>query len=176
MKEMNQQLSIISRVILHPKYRTIGLGARLVKETLPLADTTHVEAIAVMAKYNPFFEKAGMTKLATQNPEASCIEAVKSLSKIGFNTHLLASEKHDQTKLRKLSKKQTQEIKTILGRIRNHRLRRAFTNEPYINDKTFKTAIENADPSKLAKALHVLSILLQKKIYLFWTRSEQQSF
>jgi ABC-type ATPase with predicted acetyltransferase domain len=54
-KELNNQLSIISRVILHPKYRTIGLGTKLVKETLTLAGTPSVEAVAVMAKYNPFF-------------------------------------------------------------------------------------------------------------------------
>ncbi len=59
-REMNKQLSIISRVVIHPKYRTIGLGAKLIRETLPLAGTSYVEMIAVMAKYNPFAEKAGM--------------------------------------------------------------------------------------------------------------------
>jgi GNAT superfamily N-acetyltransferase len=32
-----QKLSIINRVVIHPKYRTIGLGAKLIRETLPLA-------------------------------------------------------------------------------------------------------------------------------------------
>jgi len=173
MEELNQQFSIISRVVLHPKYRTIGLGARLVRETLPLAGTRHVEAVAVMAKYNPFFEKAGMTKLATQTPDTSCLGALQSLSRLGFNPHLLASEKYNQQKLSKLNAQQIEECKTILGSIKNHRLRRAFSNKPYINNKAFKTAITNANLSKLANALHVLSILLQEKVYLFWTCSEQ---
>jgi GNAT superfamily N-acetyltransferase len=32
MKELNEKLSVISRVVVHPKYRTIGLGSKLVKE------------------------------------------------------------------------------------------------------------------------------------------------
>ena len=33
-KELNERLSCISRVVVHPKYRSIGLGQKLVKETL----------------------------------------------------------------------------------------------------------------------------------------------
>jgi GNAT superfamily N-acetyltransferase len=51
-QELNKQLSIINRVVIHPKYRTIGLGAKLIRETLPLVGTPYVEMIAVMAKYS----------------------------------------------------------------------------------------------------------------------------
>jgi ABC-type ATPase with predicted acetyltransferase domain len=59
-KQLQAEMSIISRVIVHPKYRSIGLGEKIVKETLSQAETANVETVAVMAKYNPFFEKAGM--------------------------------------------------------------------------------------------------------------------
>ena len=39
-QEINSKLSIINRVVIHPKYRTIGLGAKLIRETLPLAGTS----------------------------------------------------------------------------------------------------------------------------------------
>ncbi|MGQ9680618.1 MAG: hypothetical protein ACUVV4_07645 [Candidatus Bathyarchaeia archaeon] len=39
MKKLKAKLSIITLVVVHPKYRTIGLGIKLVKETLPLAGT-----------------------------------------------------------------------------------------------------------------------------------------
>ena len=61
-QEMNKQLSIINRVVVHPKYRSIGLGAKLIRETLPAVGTSYVELIAVMAKYSPFAEKGGMKK------------------------------------------------------------------------------------------------------------------
>ena len=32
-QEMNKQLSIINRVVIHPKYRTVGLGAKMIRET-----------------------------------------------------------------------------------------------------------------------------------------------
>jgi len=56
-KQLNQEFSIISRVVLHPKYRAIGLGARLVKETLSKVGTKYVEAIAVMARCNQALHK-----------------------------------------------------------------------------------------------------------------------
>jgi ABC-type ATPase with predicted acetyltransferase domain len=56
-KELQRELSTITRVVVHPKYRTIGLGVKLVKENLPKAPTPCVETIAVMARYNPFFKK-----------------------------------------------------------------------------------------------------------------------
>jgi ABC-type ATPase with predicted acetyltransferase domain len=46
-QEMNKQLSIINRVVIHPKYRTVGLGAKLIRETMPLVGTQYVELIAV---------------------------------------------------------------------------------------------------------------------------------
>jgi len=39
MQDMNRQLSTIYRVVIHPKHRTVEVGARLTRETLPLAGT-----------------------------------------------------------------------------------------------------------------------------------------
>jgi ABC-type ATPase with predicted acetyltransferase domain len=36
--ELNRELSNIMRVVVHPKYRTIGLGQKLVRETLDVWD------------------------------------------------------------------------------------------------------------------------------------------
>jgi len=87
-----------------------------------------------MARYNPFFEKAGMKKLTVQNSNPDCIEAIHSLNKLGFNPYLLASEKHNRAKLKKLSNQQESELKAILVGIKHPRFRRTFGNKPYIND------------------------------------------
>jgi ABC-type ATPase with predicted acetyltransferase domain len=75
------------RVVVHPKYRTIGLGQRLVRETLQLAGTSFVETTAaVMARYNPFFEKAGMMKIQ-ETPPAEQAEAIRAtLAQMGLTT------------------------------------------------------------------------------------------
>jgi len=57
-EELNRDFITISRVIVHPKYIGIGLGVELVKETLEKTGYRYVEAIAVMARYNPFFKKS----------------------------------------------------------------------------------------------------------------------
>ncbi|MCS7113836.1 MAG: GNAT family N-acetyltransferase [Nitrososphaerota archaeon] len=105
MKELNEKLSIISRVVVHPKYRTIGLGTKLVKETLPLAGTPYVEMPAVMAKYNPFAEKAGMQKIAEQPPPKEAIKIIEILQNLGFNVQLLGSQKIRFEQIAKLKRK-----------------------------------------------------------------------
>jgi len=99
MKELNEKLSIISRVVVHPKYRTIGLGVKLVRETLPLAGMPYVEMPAVMAKYNPFAEKAGMQKIAEQPPPKEALAIIETLQQLGFTIQLLGSEKYVLNKL-----------------------------------------------------------------------------
>ena len=62
-----------------------GLGAKLIRETLPLVDTPFVEMIAVMAKYSPFAEKAGMQKIAHQQSVESISAVSEVLSELGFD-------------------------------------------------------------------------------------------
>jgi len=170
-EQLNQEFCIISRVVLHPKYRTIGLGAQLVRETLPKAGTRYVEAIAVMARYNPFFEKAGMKKIAEQKLELSCQEAVKELRKLGFNPILLASKKQNLKRLKELNQEEMSQCKSILANVRHPRLRRAVVSEkPYTDDATYQSILEKAGVEKTAKMLRVLSVLMQTKVYLLWKR------
>lgn len=59
---LNREVRCISRVVIHPQYRGIGLARRLVRETLNQAGTELVEAQASMGRVNPFFERAGMRR------------------------------------------------------------------------------------------------------------------
>jgi ABC-type ATPase with predicted acetyltransferase domain len=91
MRQLNQQLSIVNRVVIHLKYRTIGLGEKLIHDTLPQAGTPYVEMVAVMAKYSPFAEKAGMKKVAEQRTEQGLQRQTQVVMDLGFN---LASLSH----------------------------------------------------------------------------------
>ncbi|KPV62904.1 MAG: hypothetical protein AOA66_1146 [Candidatus Bathyarchaeota archaeon BA2] len=73
-KDVNDKLSTISRVVVHPKFPTIGLGVKLVRKTLAKARTPYVETVAVMARYNPFFERAGLTKIAEKKPNKDLVQ------------------------------------------------------------------------------------------------------
>jgi GNAT superfamily N-acetyltransferase len=57
---LNAELRCISRVVVHPQWRGLGLAVRLVREALKTAVTPLTEALAAMGKVHPFFEHAGM--------------------------------------------------------------------------------------------------------------------
>jgi ABC-type ATPase with predicted acetyltransferase domain len=105
-QEINRNIIRISRVVTHPKYRTIGLGAKIVAETLHRAGKPIVETIAVMAKYNPFFEKAGMTKIAETTPNPRILKIVEKLRALNFNPVFLTSERTNLNKLQNMTEKE----------------------------------------------------------------------
>lgn len=65
---LNREMRRISRVVIHPQFRGIGLAVKLVQETLPKAESLYVETLAAMGQVNPFFAHAGMTAYAAPMP------------------------------------------------------------------------------------------------------------
>ncbi len=167
LKEINQKMAIISRVVLHPKYRSIGLGTRLVRETLPLVGRPYVETIAVMARYNPFFEKAGMKRIAERKPDKSILQAVETLEKLGFKRYLLTSVKHNIERLQRLTSEEIREIREALVKT-GHYKRLMASYKAYPKKEEFKKWLENQDLHVIANVLSRLAVLAETKVYLFW--------
>jgi len=173
-QELNQKLSVIMRVVVHPKYRTIGLGQKLVRETLPLAGTPYIEIIAVMAKYNPFAEKAGMQKIMEQPPPKHALAIREVLANLGFNTTLLGSQNYVLNRLRCLSDKQILDIHhAFMQNVHPKFMKEFFYHEPYGKRELYKLRVQTATLEKLAKLIHVTALLLQTKVYLFWKGKEE---
>jgi len=63
----NKNIRTISRVVVHPQFRSLGLSTILVRCLCDHSDTRYVEAAAMMARAHPFFEKAGMTRIDPQD-------------------------------------------------------------------------------------------------------------
>ena len=59
----NRNLRTISRVIVHPQFRGLGLAGRLVRRALRDAPVRYVEAVAAMGEVHPLFERAGMRRI-----------------------------------------------------------------------------------------------------------------
>ena len=57
---LNCEMRTISRVIVHPQWRGLGLATWLVRAALDDATTIFTEALAAMGDVHPFFERAGM--------------------------------------------------------------------------------------------------------------------
>lgn len=62
-RSVNRHLRTISRVIVDPRYRALGVASRLVKAYLENPLTPCTEALASMGRYCPFFARAGMREL-----------------------------------------------------------------------------------------------------------------
>jgi len=169
MKDLNKKLSIISRVIVHPKYRTISLGARLVKETLPLAGTLYVEMPAVMAKYNPFAEKAGMQKIAEQPSPKEAKKIAEVLLQLGFNVQLLGSEKYVLNKLQNLGDNGIIRIREAFIKNSHARfMKYFFPHQLFGKRQAYQKEVKKASLERLAHLIKVCGFLMQTKAYLFW--------
>ena len=58
---LNAEVRCISRVVLDPRWRGLGLAVRLVRAALDSATTRFTESLAAMGRVHPFFVYAGMT-------------------------------------------------------------------------------------------------------------------
>ncbi|MGD8506003.1 MAG: GNAT family N-acetyltransferase [Candidatus Bathyarchaeota archaeon] len=167
--ELNKALSSISRVVVHPKYRSIGVGQKLVRETLPCASTSMVETIAVMARYNPFFERAGMQKICEQPPAKQVVKIASRLPSFGFNMQRIGSTNYNLSVLRALSERQLLELRQVFAKNAHPRLMRYFSSSKVFGKRVeYVNAIVNASLERLAGLIKVVSLLCQVKVYLFW--------
>jgi GNAT superfamily N-acetyltransferase len=60
----NANLRTISRVIVHPQFRGIGVASALIRLMCHQCPTRYIEALAVMGRGHPMFEAAGMRRVA----------------------------------------------------------------------------------------------------------------
>jgi ABC-type ATPase with predicted acetyltransferase domain len=172
--QLKKEISTITRVVIHPKYRTIGLGTKLVKETLPLAETPNVETLAVMAKYNPFFERAGMKKVTETKPNEKVMRTIEKLENLRLSPTMLGNTTYTKNKIGKIGQNKIAKIlkelseKDATARKRLLSLQGAFPKHQEFIDK-----IKKANKEEMAKALKRLSFLTQTKVYLFWKREKE---
>jgi hypothetical protein len=121
---LNRHVRCISRVIVDPRWRNLGLASWLVRKTMPLLNVAMIESMALMGQFHPFLENAGLRRfIPPQNPKTEkLITAMESLN-IGRN--IWYDPKKVQTRLDALSNKETQllelRINAFLGRFGRRR-------------------------------------------------------
>jgi len=151
---INEEIARISRVVIHPKFRGIGLGSYLVKETLPKLDAKVIEALAVMAKYNPFFEKAGMVRVDYNIDRRSKEKQVRSfLESHNFDFDFVKSKTYCAKFFTTLN---CQDKKRVLEYLTD------FARQPFIKAKKIS-------PELLTKMFN------SEAIYLYWINASNLS-
>ncbi|MHC4287751.1 MAG: hypothetical protein ACYSSJ_05550 [Planctomycetota bacterium] len=98
---VNEHMVCIRRVIIEPRYRGLGLASRLVAETMPLTGAAMVEAVSVMGRIHPFFERAGM-RAFDPRPDAKTERMAAALESVGIGQHSWHDSKAVQTKIEQL--------------------------------------------------------------------------
>jgi GNAT superfamily N-acetyltransferase len=112
---INRNIRCISRVIIEPRFRGLGLASRLVRETMPEMGVPIVEAMAVMGLVNPFFEKAGMKSFAAKMP-VRCIQLVEALSAVGIEGEELIDTEGVQRKIERLGRREGEFVESEIRR------------------------------------------------------------
>lgn len=160
---INSLFSRIARVIVHPRYRSIGLGVKLVRETLPLAGTPYVETLAVMARYNPFFEKAGMVRVDSPPPHDPFFDHISAL---GISLEASTSWRRVLPILEKLPRRALLEARRLcverLERLRAARIRS--------RSKLLERLRRGLDLEAVAR---VIAMRPLHTVYLAWRREDR---
>jgi len=160
-ERLNKEFDSIARVIIHPKYRGIGLAQFMLKEYFKLTDAVYTETLAVMANYTPFFERAGMKRIETEDDVARIIK-VKQLEQYEFNISLLSSKRYCESIFNKLSTEQQAEVKEIIRSILSKykgQISKLFSHKESVDDLIAKDVcvlmkeLQRADTVYLIKKL-----------------------
>ncbi|MGB9779203.1 MAG: hypothetical protein ACPLW8_07325, partial [Candidatus Bathyarchaeales archaeon] len=114
----------------------------------------------------PFAEKAGMQKIAEQLLPKEAIKTAETLQQLGFNIHLLGSEKYVQNKLQSLSRGEIEIIKEAFVKHSHARfMKYFFYHMPFGNKEAYAKEVMKASPERLTKLIKVCGFLLQTKVY-----------
>jgi hypothetical protein len=126
-----------------------------------------------MAEYNPFAEKAGMTRIQLDEPDSSLRNAVEALRSLGFNPHQLANRSYNTRTLEMLGTK-LDDVRRVLLHVKPFYFKRlSASGRPYIRKPEITHWLAEADTARLARCLSTLAVLNQTKAYLHWTRPEE---
>lgn len=66
---LNQQLWVLSRIVIHPTYRGAGLATWFVRESCKACLIPWIETLTAMGHIHPFFEKAGFVRIGIVHKE-----------------------------------------------------------------------------------------------------------
>lgn len=68
MQWANTHVRTISRVIVHPQFRSVGIARRLVEHAMNECPTRYIETSARMGRAHPLFERCGMHRVDPPDP------------------------------------------------------------------------------------------------------------
>ena len=111
---VNENIRCIGRIIIEPRYRGLGLARRLVAETMGRLNVPIIEAIAIMGRVNPFFEKAGMRPFMGRQ-SARAVRLIEALGMVGIEEREFIDAEDVHRRLGVLNEREGQFIEQQIG-------------------------------------------------------------
>lgn len=146
---INKNIRRISRLVIEPRFRGLGLATRLVRETMPQLNVPIIEAVAVMGRVNPFLEKAGM-KAYEAKPHVASIQLAEAFSLLGMENAELVDAQRVQQQLDGLTNAQAEFLKRCIAQfLKSHGRRRDM-------------------PPGLERTRYILTTLTARPTYYIW--------
>lgn len=152
---VNRNIRCISRVIIDPRYRGTGLGTMLVRETLKKIGTPIIEAMAVMGRVNPFFEKAGM-KAYFMGQSLRCKRLIEAMSVVGVEDDMFIDSAAVHERLCGLDDGQNRFIDSEIKRFLQ-----SYTKRKHM-------------PHGLQRTAYLVSRLAHRPVYYVWINPDKQ--
>ncbi len=146
---LNKTVRRISRLIIEPRFRGLGLASLLVRESMPLVNVPIIEASAVMGSVNPFFERAGMTAYAAPL-KTCCVRLKEALSIIGIDDSFFFEPEIVHRKIELLTVKKQRFIEREFSIFL-----KSFGNKRYVSHSPQRTRF-------------VLTRLTERPVYYIW--------
>lgn len=150
---INANIRTISRVIIEPRFRNLGLASMLVSRTMPLMDVPIIEAMAVMGLVNPFFEKAGMTAYKAPLP-ARCVQMLEAFYYVRIRQKDLIDAQKVNKKIGRLGKSKSAFIEDQISSFLQSYGKRRYSC------------------SGIERTRYVLSKLTARPVYYIWFNSK----
>jgi GNAT superfamily N-acetyltransferase len=152
---VNENIRCIGRIIIEPRYRGLGLARRLVAETMVKLDVPIIEAMAVMGRVNPFFEKAGM-KPFFGKPPLRAVKLIEALGMVGIEENEFIDSEGIHAKLGSLNKQQAEFIEEQIGLFLQ-----SYGKQRYMKPSQRRTS-------------YVLSRLSARPVYYIWFNPQKK--
>jgi GNAT superfamily N-acetyltransferase len=95
---LNREVRTITRVVIDPQWRGLGLAVRLVRHALEHGETIYTEALAAMGRVHPFCQRAGMTRY-DRPPHPADARLMDVLQRLAIEPAHLASRRLVQERL-----------------------------------------------------------------------------
>lgn len=150
---LNKHLRCIRRVIIEPRYRGLGLAARLVRDTLERVGTPIVEVVSILGRIHPFFQRAGMRSFEP-DLDAKTERMIAALEAVGIDRDRLYDGESVHRTIESLSKPEQAFVISEMS--------------TFIEKFGSKRSLEHS----IGRTGFILSKLSTRPLYYLWSRPD----